>query len=322
MSGWQELWQQSFTKIYHSSEPGIIETIVEYPQEMAKGYRRFIRLRSGIILEINDYVCENDFALELVLYKHWCTEFVFSISRDSLRCDGHHLVSGENYLATGGYSQGRSIFRAKERCLEVNIYIDFSIAKAFFDGQIEVLPKDLRLIVEDNYEQPYLPSQKTTSAMQLALQQILNCPYQGLTKQMYLESKALELVALQLQPMIMVNQTLQKQRELKSDDIDCINQAKVILLQNLHNPPSLLALARQVRLNERKLKEGFRQVFGTTVFGYLHNYRMEQARSLLAEKLMSITAVAHAVGYKNLGDFSTAFRKKFGISPKAYQKLM
>lgn len=86
----------------------------------------------------------------------------------------------------------------------------------------------------------------------------------------------------------------------------------------MENPPSLLDLARQVGINDRKLKQGFRQVFGTTVFGYLHDYRMEQARLLLIEQKLAIALVAHTVGYSHLSHFATAFRKKFGVNPSTY----
>ncbi|MEH1833251.1 MAG: hypothetical protein V7L29_14540 [Nostoc sp.] len=36
-----------------------------------------------------------------------------------------------------------------------------------------------------------------------------------------------------------------------------------------------------VKLNEYALKRGFLQVFGKPLFGYLHDYRLEQARQLL-----------------------------------------
>jgi AraC family transcriptional regulator, transcriptional activator of the genes for pyochelin and ferripyochelin receptors len=64
-----------------------------------------------------------------------------------------------------------------------------------------------------------------------------------------------------------------------------------------------------------KLKQGFRQLFGTTMFGYLHDYRMEMARNLLLEGNMSITTVANTVGYSHLRHFSAAFKRKFGITP-------
>lgn len=93
--------------------------------------------------------------------------------------------------------------------------------------------------------------------MHLALQQILNCPYKGLTKQIYLESKVLELIALRLEQAIEDNQTQKQSVRLRSDDIERIHHAKDILLCNSNNPPSLVALARQVGLNDCMLKKVF-----------------------------------------------------------------
>jgi AraC family transcriptional regulator, transcriptional activator of the genes for pyochelin and ferripyochelin receptors len=87
------------------------------------------------------------------------------------------------------------------------------------------------------------------------------------------------------------------------------------LLQDLENPPSLLELAKLVGLNDYKLKSGFRHVFGTTVFGYLHQQRMQQAYRLLTTSDLTVTEVANQVGYTSLSAFSTAFKKFFGISP-------
>jgi AraC-like DNA-binding protein len=161
----------------------------------------------------------------------------------------------------------------------------------------------------------------TNSAMQLALQQLLNCPYHGFTKQLYLESKAMELIALRLEQLkeqvLDFNPPSNLPDRLQGDDIDRIHHARDILVDNLDDPPSLLELARQVGLNDYKLKRGFRYCFGTTAFGYLHDYRMEQARQLLLERQMQVNEVARAVGYASRSSFATAFRKKFGVSPKA-----
>ena len=153
-----------------------------------------------------------------------------------------------------------------------------------------------------------------TPAMTIALQQILQCPYQGITKQLYLESKALELIALQLTQLREERPTAST--SLKLDDIDRIHLARDILIRNLDNPPSILSLAKQAGINSFKLKQGFRQIFNTTVFGYLYAYRMEEARRLLGLGELSVTQVAQTVGYSHPGKFAAAFKKKFGINPK------
>ena len=83
-------------------------------------------------------------------------------------------------------------------------------------------------------------------------------------------------------------------------------------------PPTLAELARQSQINECALKRGFRQVFGTTVFGYLHNYRLEYARQLLDQGTKTVIGVAHTVGFASRSSFARAFRKKFGVNPAQY----
>ncbi|MEM9809029.1 MAG: AraC family transcriptional regulator [Cyanobacteria bacterium P01_D01_bin.56] len=157
---------------------------------------------------------------------------------------------------------------------------------------------------------------KTTPAMMLALHQILNCPYEGLTRRFYLESKTLELIALQLDQLSQHRLELPATSTLKANDIARVYLARDILIRDLENPPSSVALAKQAGINSLKLKQGFRQIFNTTVFGYLYAYRMEEARRLLEQGGSNVTQVAQRVGYAHPGKFAAAFKKKFGISPK------
>jgi len=155
--------------------------------------------------------------------------------------------------------------------------------------------------------------------MQLVIRQILNCPYQGLMKRIYLESKVMELITLRLEQFLQDSRTISPFGSLQTDDIDRIYEAKTLLIQQLDQPPSVEALARKVGLNRRKLNDGFREVLGTTPFSYLRNYRLEQARQLLATSELSVEEIALKVGYLSRGNFATAFRKKFGMNPKPYQ---
>lgn len=154
--------------------------------------------------------------------------------------------------------------------------------------------------------------------MQQAVQQIRQCPFQDLTKRMYLESKVWELVALHLAQSMEVGGSDDKPKPLKAEDVERIHYAKEILISRLSDPPSLVELARLVGINDCKLKAGFRQVFGTTVFGYLHSCRMERSRQLLEAGEMTVTEAAQAVGFVSRGHFATAFRRRFGVNPSEY----
>ena len=71
-------------------------------------------------------------------------------------------------------------------------------------------------------------------------------------------------------------------------------------------------------LNDCTLKRGFRQVFGKSAFGYLHDYRMERARQLLRAGELNVSEAARTVGFANRSYFAAAFRKKYGVSPSQY----
>jgi AraC-like DNA-binding protein len=151
--------------------------------------------------------------------------------------------------------------------------------------------------------------------MQVAIQQILQCPYEGITKRLYLESKVMELLALMVEQEIEIQRGERCRLVLRLDDVDRIHQAQTILQQRLNNPPSLMELARLVGLNDYTLKRGFRRVFG-----YLHDYRMEQAQQLLKLGNLKVEEVARIVGYRDRSAFSKAFCRKFNISPNDYRQ--
>jgi AraC family transcriptional regulator, transcriptional activator of the genes for pyochelin and ferripyochelin receptors len=134
---------------------------------------------------------------------------------------------------------------------------------------------------------------------------------------MYLEGKVWELIALQLSQMT-ENGEQQNQHFLKSADRERLERARQILGDRFDNPPSLSNLAQEIGLNECALKRGFRQLFGTTVFGYLYQKRMEYAKQLLQQRELNVSQVAKKVGYSSQSRFATAFRKKFGVNPKVF----
>jgi AraC-like DNA-binding protein len=76
-------------------------------------------------------------------------------------------------------------------------------------------------------------------------------------------------------------------------------------------------IAQRFGLSESRLQRGFRQGFDMSMFDYVTRQRLTQARSLLENGRLSVTQVALEVGYGHAANFSTAFRRHFGISPRA-----
>jgi len=92
-----------------------------------------------------------------------------------------------------------------------------------------------------------------------------------------------------------------------------LHQAREHLLADLSAPPTIAELALETGLNQLKLKKGFKQVFGDSIYAFFLKHRMERARELLHDN--SVTDTAVMLGYSNISHFSNAFRKQFGVLP-------
>jgi AraC family transcriptional activator of pyochelin receptor len=158
-------------------------------------------------------------------------------------------------------------------------------------------------------------NQFITPRMQMVMEEVKSCQFQGGLKKLFLQSKAMEMLALQCEQYERAEMIAVKSLPLSSGDMERIYFAREVLITNAQNPPSLCALARLAGLNEFKLKAGFKKIFNNTVFGYLSDYRLEQAKQLVMRGEQPLSAIAEAVGYSSPQHFSNAFRKKFGISP-------
>jgi AraC-like DNA-binding protein len=230
--------------------------------------------------------------------------------------------TGENFIEWGSYDDSDEwtwITYAADPVLKVDIHLEsHMVLNRLISDALKEIPAEIRQCIEESDGNWLSEIGMITPAMRSPLEQIFHCPFQDKTKQIYLESKCLELIALKLEQLKEVDKRTGLFCSLKPDDIDRIHLARQILTANFESPPSLMELARQVSLNDYKLKVGFRQVFGTTVFGYLHRYRMEKAQQLLTEQRMSVKEIAQSVGYANQSRFAAAFRKQFGVNPKSY----
>lgn len=292
------------------------ETIWRYPEQLGQGFWRRMCLREGVILEIGNYQQLKPFVLEVPDREH-PLEYSFILEKQTDQ-QPIAISAGESFFSGSGFAPAeQSLQQPGEKLLELSIHIDPDVFRSTVSDPSQDSQSFQKLLRASDQER-FVDYMAPTVAMQMTLQQILQCPYRGAIKRLYLESKVWELMALQLESILNNPFNSDNTGQMSADDVERIHHAKEILAQHLDNPPSLKTLARQVGLNEFALKQGFRKVLGTTAFGYLHQYRMERARQLLEAGEMSVTQVAHKVGFTNRGYFAATFRKQFGINPKLY----
>jgi len=152
-------------------------------------------------------------------------------------------------------------------------------------------------------------------AMHSCINDIMNCHFKGGLKLLFLQSKCLELLALQAQAFELAAKKTEKPVVKSAYDKERIYYAREYLLANACQPPSLTQLAKVAGINEFKLKQGFKETFDNTVFGYLSDYKLMKAKELLADKQLDIKTISDDLGYSSVQHFNKAFSKKFGVSP-------
>ncbi|MDZ8262368.1 AraC family transcriptional regulator [Nostoc sp. ChiQUE01b] len=324
-SEWDEMWEEGLQTgeiTYHCDD---VESVSIWHHPLKKGLFNETSLCLGLRTEIFNFENPEIHAYDSLNSGYRTVSMVFrslGVWREQIFGVNEDACEqpGESYLFS--FETGtREIEKFMAgRDINVRIRLEPQLLRLLSKGQEVYLPSLLKPFLETDTPPSFYQSLgKMTPEMQVALQQLLQCPFQGIMRRTYLEAKTLELITLQFAQLFHNGTPSYQMINLKSSDVERIYLARDIITQNITNPPSLIELARQVELNDRKLKQGFRQLFGTTVFGYLHDYRLEKACQLLMEGKMNVAQVSYAVGFANRGYFAAAFRKKFGINPSDYQ---
>jgi len=153
--------------------------------------------------------------------------------------------------------------------------------------------------------------------IQQVINEIINCPYKNELRDLFLLSKSIELLVLQAE----LYESQRSNNFIKTEkDKRKLIEAKEFISTKIENPPTIVELSKLVGINEYKLKKGFKELFGTTVFGYIHNLRMSLAKKLLLGTDKTAKEIAYETGYSSPQHFSNVFKKKFGVSPKSVRK--
>lgn len=95
-----------------------------------------------------------------------------------------------------------------------------------------------------------------------------------------------------------------------------LNEVKNIIEANLASPPTIKELSRLVGMNSTKLKLGYRELFGETIGSNLNRLRLDKALALVESSDLSFAEIGYKVGYNYPANFTQAFKKRYGMTPR------
>jgi AraC-like DNA-binding protein len=243
----------------------------------------------------------------------------------------HFCVKGSSKFV---FNEGRYVLNILEenslllynpqRDLPINLKVDPNswmvsvlISIKNFHGLFSQEAGYITFLSDDNKDKKYYKDGVISPSMAIVLNQLINYNLNQSIKNLYFRGKAYELLSLYF------NRTADADVEqcpflVDETNVIKIRKAKDIVISRIAEPPSLQELADEIGLNIKKLKEGFKQIYGDSVFSFLFDYKMEVARKLLEAGNDNVNEVGLKVGYSTSSHFIAAFKKKYGTTPKKY----
>ncbi len=195
----------------------------------------------------------------------------------------------------------------------ISLFVSIKKFHALFSNEADYIP----FLSAGNKDKKYYNEGDVSPSMAIVLSQLFHFNLHPAIKSLYYKGKGYELLSLYF------NRTEDPDAEqcpflIDEENVLKIRKAKDIVIANMAEPPGLQELADQVGLNLKKLKMGFKQIYGDSVYSFLFDYKMEFARKLLEEGAHNVNEVGLKIGYSTASHFISAFKKKFATTPKKY----
>ncbi|MEP6261161.1 MAG: AraC family transcriptional regulator [Gillisia sp.] len=195
----------------------------------------------------------------------------------------------------------------------ISLVISIEKFHSLFSEEAKYIP----FLALENKDKKYYQDGTISPSMAIVLNQLMNFNLMPTIKSLYFKAKAYELLSLQFNR---AGDPDVEQCPFLSDEVNIlkIRKAKDIVISRMAEPPSLQELSDEIGLSLKKLKDGFKQIYGDSVYSFLFDYKMEYARKLLDSGEYNVNEVGLKVGYSTASHFIASFRKKFGTTPKKY----
>lgn len=293
-------------------------------ERLKKGFADIVELRQGLKLIINNYKPKRSVEVNFQI-DNPPLDFVYCLSGKAeariIDPQGSETtVSFEAGMNTVFYfpnTKGVIKLYAEDPIKLLSLHISPEFLNNFIEGDLVGLPEDFADILNGKLDKFFILNNAITPLMQVSVSQIFDTKIKGAARKMFFESKALELMSLQIQQLI--SEDSGSDISLTEKELSAVKTIKNLLNKNFKEHPSLTELAKSSGMTHTKLNFAFRKQYDSTVFEYIRKLRLEYSVQLLRERKLTVTEIAYEAGWSNPSHFSKEFTKHYGVSPKKYQ---
>lgn len=283
-----------------------------------EGAYKILGVRSGLTISVFDMMIGEDFVGRFATEPCVAIDFLFEASGQ-----GWLLGEGDERLSVVPYRPGRIYLMAAPqgavgfydvpvgaRFKGMDIRVDIALWHKLGAGDI--------LASLDEHHVLHMASGNGTWIGVLPVPPQLSALARALFESAMVENDDL---AFEARALDIINASILAMRQARTTsavsprDRRPLQRARDLLIADLARPWTLEALAREAGLTRKRLKAGFRDMYGLSVYAFLQEQRLLEARRLLREKDISVTQAALTVGYGNASHFAQLFLRRFGMQP-------
>lgn len=297
-----------------------LSQLIEVSDEKWANRMEYINLRDDLICvataaEIHQDI-EFDTKMPIPLIGSWTSGHVLlqgDVDVEYVDGGQDDWIANTAYFTTLKNWEGHYRIRGQQQLRHFNYTIRADALSSMLDGKV---PRPLEGLISPGLDRSIMLRLPIVERMRVITDSLLTSPLTGQLRSLEMEGAVMQLVAL------MAYSFEKSENDLPyiQADVKQIAEAREILLSNIANPPSLGALAKQIKLSEKRLNAGFKAQYGTTAFEFLRNARLDHAKYAIANEAVPLKHIAHRVGYNHVTNFINAFTKRFGYPPRSYSK--
>ncbi len=306
----------------------ILNNRLLYPTHVAIGFTQYIEMHGDLQAMAFDYTFTDTYRLKRKkikeeFYTLWFTEIIpkgnVAVDLD----DDHYQVSNAAFstaLLTSSLFDANYELPTGTGAKGINILLDnqWLINHFGVDSQSGLLHKYLSLKASRISMEPLDIEYK-----KLIHEIIDQVNGSSQFKQVAIQNRIMLLIERFFMRVAVKMETDNPDLKLTREDINRVMEIESLLTRDVFSPsPFIPELAKMVNISETKLKNNFKTVYGLPIYQYFQKARMRAAREVLETNKYSIKQVAMELGYTNLSNFSTAFRKEFGILPSQLNTII
>ncbi len=166
------------------------------------------------------------------------------------------------------------------------------------------------------------PPVRMDYAIRKVLEELHQCPEDPVERRLYIRARILTLLLFYVRDMGQSKHTgfTVEGALFRPEEEETLYRAQDILLSNEGPLLTIKELSVKIAMNTKKLKIGFKQLFGEPVYQFQNKRRIEKGAELLLSSVLPVEEIAELLHFQTKEGFLKAFKKQYGVVPSEYRK--